>query len=252
MERIAYVQAGKDGRAYSHNGAAAARGFAALGYEVRYFRRGELDGLPLTPATPVVGGVGTVRTALERVGVEAPRLPSVPAVLRPYLGREVWRTTAAELREQPERLPVFVKPYEDQKVFNGRIVRSTAELDALLAPRPGFPGLGDELPLLASEVVEFRSEWRVFVVRNRPVGASHYDGDPLLFPRPGVIQAAVGAYRELAPAGYSADFGVTEDGRTLLVEVNDGYSLGHGGLVVTRYAELLRARWEEMAARAAE
>ena len=51
-----------------------------------------------------------------------------------------------------------------------------------------------------------------------------------------------------APAGYSADFGVTDDGRTLLVEVNDGYSLGSGGLVANLYAELLRSRWQEMTA----
>ena len=37
-----------------------------------------------------------------------------------------------------------------------------------------------------------------------------------------------------------------DDGRTLLVEINDGYSLGSGGLVANLYAELLRARWEEI------
>jgi hypothetical protein len=74
---------------------------------------------------------------------------------------------------------------------------------------------------------------------------SHYAGDPLIFPAAGVIRMCVGAFAN-APAGYAADFGVTGDGRTLLVEVNDGYSLGHGGLVANRYAELLRARWTEL------
>jgi hypothetical protein len=60
-----------------------------------------------------------------------------------------------------------------------------------------------------------------------------------------VIRATLGAYQN-APAGYSADFGVTDDGRTLLVEVNDGYALGNGGLVANLYAELLKARWEEI------
>jgi len=39
---------------------------------------------------------------------------------------------------------------------------------------------------------------------------------------------------------------VTDDGRTLLVEINDGSSLGHGGLAANRYAELLRARGLEI------
>jgi len=33
----------------------------------------------------------------------------------------------------------------------------------------------------------------------------------------------------------------------VLVEINDGYSLGCGALVANLYAELLEARWEEIA-----
>lgn len=42
------------------------------------------------------------------------------------------------------------------------------------------------------------------------------------------------------------DFGVTEDGRTILIEVNDGYSLGAYGLEPTLYTRLLTARWAEL------
>lgn len=49
-----------------------------------------------------------------------------------------------------------------------------------------------------------------------------------------------------APAGYAADFGVTGDGRTLLVEINDGYPLGCYGLQHNLYAQLLSARWAEL------
>lgn len=49
-----------------------------------------------------------------------------------------------------------------------------------------------------------------------------------------------------APAGYAIDFGVTDDGRTLLVEVNDGYALGSYGLFYPEYAKLLSARWAEL------
>ncbi len=65
------------------------------------------------------------------------------------------------------------------------------------------------------------------------------------FPPAEVIRLALGAFSG-APAGYSADFGVSADGRTLLVETNDGYSLGCGALVANLYAELLLARWEEI------
>lgn len=42
------------------------------------------------------------------------------------------------------------------------------------------------------------------------------------------------------------DFGVTNTGATILVEVNDGYSLGNYGLDSLLYAKLLSARWTEL------
>ncbi len=49
-----------------------------------------------------------------------------------------------------------------------------------------------------------------------------------------------------APAAYAMDFGVTDSGATILVEVNDGYSLGNYGLDSLLYAKLLSARWAEL------
>lgn len=60
-----------------------------------------------------------------------------------------------------------------------------------------------------------------------------------------MVDAAVIDYKS-APAGYALDFGVTRDGRTLLVEINDGYALGCYGLQHNLYAKLLEARWAEM------
>lgn len=40
--------------------------------------------------------------------------------------------------------------------------------------------------------------------------------------------------------------GVTREGATLVVEMNDGYALGCYGLAAVPYAQLLEARWQEM------
>lgn len=45
------------------------------------------------------------------------------------------------------------------------------------------------------------------------------------------------------------DWGVTDDNRTLLIEVNDGYALGNYGLHPSLYAALLEARWHEITRR---
>jgi hypothetical protein len=92
MERIAFIQINEEGKPYSPSGAAAARGFAFLGYEVRFFRSAELMDLPLTPMTVVVGGVRTVQNALEKLGARVPFV-SAPSSLMPYMGRACWQTT---------------------------------------------------------------------------------------------------------------------------------------------------------------
>ncbi len=66
-----------------------------------------------------------------------------------------------------------------------------------------------------------------------------------------VIENAVNEFTS-APAGYAVDFGLTDDGRTLLIEVNDGYSLGCYGLMHINYAKLLSARWAELTGTADE
>lgn len=245
MKPRAYILVADDGMAYSVNGAAAAKGFEYMGYEIHPFRYAELESLELSPDTPVIGGMGTVKGALTRLGVE-PSHVSVPACLYEFTGRRVWRATVSDVLAAGD-YPIFVKPYHDLKVFSGTIVTSEDAFEALIAARPDREELAPDFPLFCQEPIKIISEWRAFVLRGRVLGVSHYGGDPLAFPDAEVMRQAIATYTEAgAPAGHSADFGVLVDGRTIVVEVNDGYALGCGSLLSSLYAELLRARWEEL------
>jgi len=105
----------------------------------------------------------------------------------------------------------------------------------------------------------FGPEYRVYVCQGEILGMAQYDeGYPDL---PGIepltldesrVREMVRVYQANgAPAGYGLDVGVSdEDGRTLLVEVNDGWALGYypwGTLKPREYLRLLLARWEELA-----
>lgn len=237
MPRIAYIVANAHGCPSSPSATAAAQGFSHFGYTVKLVSRVELDGLPLSAETVVVGGVDTVQTALSRHGI-IPQHITLPEALRPFARRRVWETTVGAVLAQTV-FPVFVKPLHDSKSFTGFVAMHQDSLEAQL------PALADTFPLLCQEPVHFLSEWRCFVLQGRVIGTSHYRGDPLVFPDPSTISAGLDAYTD-APAGYSADFGVLETGETALVEINDGYALGHGGLLGSAYAELLRARWHEL------
>lgn len=52
-----------------------------------------------------------------------------------------------------------------------------------------------------------------------------------------VLRKIIDEYAE-APAAYALDVGLTKDGKAVIVEVNDGYSLGCYGLDPLHYAKL--------------
>ena len=203
-------------------------------------KAGEIE---VTPSTLVVGGVGPVRHALGLLGAAPPTF-DFPATLQPYLGRAVRESTMREMRGHfsgAEPAPLFVKPRTVQKAFTGYVMTAFRDL----IPTAHHP---DDLALWVSEIVEFVSEWRYFVHRGEIVGVGHYQGDPFVHPDAATVRRAVVDYRPEAPAAYGIDFGVTADGRTLLVEVNNCYSLGHIGLRPVPYASMLGSRWLELMA----
>lgn len=229
-----------DETAFSLNRQAALVGFTARGEDVRLFEPDEFDELPLTEGDVLVGGIGYVRRAFKRLGYAVPDLEAVPASLAEFAGRKTWRGPLIEARRAVERgEALFIKPLPSQpKSFNGQPLREFADLLATAH-------LPDETIVDCAELTPFISEYRTFVMHGEIIGFRPYKGDPLVFPQPDVVRTAVAAY-ENAPAGYALDVGVVEDGRTLLVEVNDGYAVGAYGLAPIRYAAMIAARWSEL------
>ncbi len=158
-----------------------------------------------------------------------------PEELIDYRGRNIWKRKLKEISH--EKMPIFIKPVEE-KIAPGIVVKTLSDFQeyALLDP---------DTELYCSEPVDFVSEWRCFLLYGRIIGVRFYYGDPDIECNQSIIAAAVKAYPNM-PAGCALDFGVTDDGRTLLIEMNDGYSLGTYGLEPTLYARLLTARWAEL------
>ncbi len=185
-----------------------------------------------------LGSINYIHSALRRLNITVPKPIDYPEILKPFLGRKIWKSTINKIANNPKSWNVFVKPYNVSKKFTGRLIQNTNDLI-------GCGDLSRDTPIWVSEPVDFIAEWRVFVRYNRIIGVKPYRGDWRINYDAAIIEKVVDAYTN-APAGYSIDFGRTSNGDFLLIEVNDGYSLGSYGLFYVDYAKLLSARWAEL------
>lgn len=223
----------------NQNTYAAADGFTQMGVKVvPFYGFGDLETFTDVGSEAIVcGNIGDVWAALKMMGLPRPKELDYPDHLKYLLGREVSETTLDTVRGYTKQ--VFVKPVL-QKLFTG-FVWDPSDPRSRLALAP----YEHDTPVLVSEVVEFESEWRCFVKRDQLVGVKHYKGDWSKTPDKDVLNEAICRGKGKMPWAHALDLGVTSDGRTLLVEANEGYALGHYGLASLVYARFLEARWEQ-------
>jgi hypothetical protein len=221
---------------------AAAEGFAQQGIPVvPFYGFGDLNlsNMPdLGPQAIVSGNVGDVWEVLRLLGRPIPPPLDYPGHLDWLMGRRFEYVTLAQVRALVERH--FVKPVQ-QKLFGGFVFDPMDPRSRLAVA--AYPE--DTLCIIAEEV-DFVSEYRCFIRDNAPVGVKHYRGDSFVALDKTTYNKAVKCCKGRMPAAYSLDLGVTADGRTLLVEANEGYALGSYGLNGLVYARFLEARWMQL------
>lgn len=212
----------------------AMRGFQKLGVECIPFSSNDvLD--QANREDIVVGGLLVCEHALALRGIQPPSI-DYPEQLKPFFGRHIWASTIGELREKD--FPLFIKP-QQEKILPGCIAYNRGDIADYLA-------MGDDFAIWCSEPVEFVEEWRSFIRYGEFANTACYKRGPFeIRPDYDIIDAAISAYKD-APAAYSLDYGITTDGKTLLIEVNDGYALGAYGCSCIPYALFLSARWAEL------
>jgi hypothetical protein len=96
-----------------------------------------------------------------------------------------------------------------------------------------------------SEVVEFVTEYRAFVSQGKIYDLKNYNGDFLKFIDTSVLENMVKDFTD-CPSAFTLDVGLTDDGRTLLVEVNDFWALGSYGLEGRIYSLLAARRMKDI------
>lgn len=212
-------------------------GFKELGIPTQRFdSKTQLELLPLTKSTLVCGGIGTVRHALSLIGSRDPEMIDYPEELNNFYGRRIWKSTLGQIRQEDVE-NIFIKPIS-QKLFVGHV---RSNLGYLIQTAP----FENDLNIWCSDPISFVSEYRTYVSNEEIVGLKHYKGDFLTFPDTNVIKNCVNLMKPKYKT-YSLDVGITSNEQTLVVEVNDAFSLGSYGLPCVTYAQMLINRWLEI------
>lgn len=199
-----------------------------------------------------VGSVEFVREAMRVAGLTEPAPMSYPMELDELLGRRVEPMPLERVRGT-----CFVKPVQT-KLFTGFVWHASApdsdytehDLEQLQALR----SLPSATMVWVSSPVAFQCEWRYYVLEGSIIGAARYDpdgADDAPSPDGDTLRCAIQAMASMpsAPAAYALDVGVLACGRTVLVEVNDAWAIGHYARSVTPqdYLRLLATRWRQIA-----
>jgi hypothetical protein len=182
-----------------------------------------------------LGSIQFVHQALQLLKHEIPEPFDYPGSLEKFYGRKIYPSTISQISNNSNQWNVFIKPRGFLKQFTGRVIKGTADLI-------GTSNYEFDTPIWVSEPVNFISEWRVFVRYNEVLGVRHYKGDWRCNYDFKVIESAVKTFKD-SPNAYALDFGLTNDGRLLVVEANEGYSIGSYGLFYVDYAKLIATRW---------
>jgi hypothetical protein len=235
-----YIESLNNFPAQEH-GVSALMGFRARQADIILFE--DIEEVPVRKENIVVACIETTNKYFEKLGLTPKMALNIPHEIQKYADRNITRSNMGGLRHAvsigAREFPFFIKGNGRAKHFVPGVVKTKDNFNLF------FNDVSDLEPVLVSEVVDFVSEYRTYICKGEVLGIKHYLGDIWKFPNPQTILSAIGDYKP-APEGYSMDFGITEDGRTLLVECNDGWSLGNYGLEDNKYCKLLSARWLEL------
>ncbi|WP_292008771.1 ATP-grasp domain-containing protein [Chryseobacterium sp.] len=234
----AYIQTDKEGEFYNVNAFIAFEGFRNFGYEIQKF----IDTNEITDKNPehiIVGGIGNVRKHLQSLNITSPQKEiDYPEELHSFLKRKVWSSSINNVFKDKNSWNIFIKPKTETKLFAGKVIRN--EMDFL-----GLLNEEKDTEIWCSELIDFKTEWRCFIRYKEILDIRRYKGEWDTKIDMEVVQHAIDSFIS-QPNSYSLDFGINEKSETILVEVNDGHSLGTYGLSSSHYAKFLSARWGEL------
>lgn len=191
--------------------------------------------IPGDPTNIVVGSVEQCVQWLAQNNYNVPELIDVRP-FEEFMGRTTKVMDISEANIICKDTPIFIKPASAIKAFTGFVADSPFTLQVW---SNGYKG-----EVIVQPVIEIVSEYRLYINCHTIIGMKHYRGDCLaVFDRVLIEKCVDVSYKVLYNHSYTLDFGVLEDGSTVLIEINDAWAIGNYGLEPMDYYLFVRNCW---------
>lgn len=218
-------------------------GFKELGEDVKFYNTADIifKSIPISEHDIVVGHVDQCRRIFKQHNAKDPDYLDYPTELNKYLGRTVWKEKIKDFHKrivQPDYKPIFIKSVQ-QKLFTGFVCNNFSDYLKI-------SDLEDTVDIWCSEIVNFESEYRIYIHKHDIVDCIRYKGSPWIAPNKEIVESMLNDLKNAnMPIAYSIDVGIINN-QTYLVECNDAFALGNYGINPRIYAEMLRDRWYQI------
>lgn len=194
----------------------------------------------------VLDGIDQVQYCLNKFSIK-PQEFDYPEVLKPYLGRKIWKDTINHISSDESLWSkgYFVKPIKE-KAFTGKVISSIKDLI-------GCGSCYEDYEVFVSEPVDIVYECRGFVYYDELKDLRPYKGDYKCMKcmDTDLIEQAMNDWKkwESRPNSCSLDWGVIRKNdingnisyKTILIEGNLPYALGCYGYPSYDYIKLISA-----------
>lgn len=208
----------------------------------------ELSSTKKTMSTPskfdiFIGSVEGTKRFFKFIGVETPKYLGYPSELNKFYNRNIKLGKISDLRN--ENLPIFIKPSNEIKMFTGFVLENKKTLDNITMY---YNSVTEKTEIYMSEPIDIITEYRCFVSSGKIIEFKHYSGSCLHFIDVEKVFNMIEAYEKSGkqPICYTLDIGLTTDGKTVLIEINDFWAIGSYGLNGKDYVSMIIKRMEEI------
>jgi len=189
-----------------------------------------------------VGSVEGVTKILEVLGYASPIPNYYPACLHQFLKRKVWSGRISDVKLFLQDGALFIKPFDEWKTFTGSII--TPQNSNLFIDK--YPA---DMKIWFSEVVNYVSEFRVYVTEGKCTAICQYSGEEDSVIETEEILEAITIMNldDSQKKTYAFDWGLTEDGKVSLVELNGSFAIGkYSGITNRQYFSFLMSGWKQL------